>query len=64
MSGNEHSPKGDTPPQLDGAEKPSIRRAYHTPTLRHLGSVRELTFGSGTMLTDGGGLPTGAMMLM
>jgi hypothetical protein len=40
----------------------TLRRAYQKPALRHLGSVRELTFGA-TMgnFGDGGGMMTGPM---
>lgn len=35
------------------------RKPYRAPKLRRLGSVRELTLGSGTSGSDGGGTRTG-----
>lgn len=35
------------------AQAPSVRRAYHAPVLRRLGSVRELTLGTGRGNADG-----------
>jgi hypothetical protein len=38
------------------SEQPSeARRPYHTPKLRHLGSVRELTLGATSGMPEGGG---------
>ena len=45
--------RDDTDP-TDSAQKPAARRPYAAPTLRYLGSVREITLG-GTK----GGLETG-----
>jgi hypothetical protein len=38
----------------DGA-RAGARRPYRSPTLRHLGSVRELTLGSTSGMPEGGG---------
>jgi hypothetical protein len=35
------------------------RRPYHAPHLRYLGSVRELTLGSGTVTCDAQGMGVG-----
>jgi hypothetical protein len=35
------------------AENPAARRVYHAPKLRRLGSVRELTLGTGKGNADG-----------
>lgn len=35
----------DATPKLDPTEAPTVRRAYSTPQLRRLGSVREVTWG-------------------
>lgn len=64
MSGNDREPKSDAVPHREGGAVAAERRVYKKPQLRHLGSVRELTFGTGIKMTDGGGLPTGSQGLM
>jgi len=61
MSGNQEKPQTDA---LETATETSQRRRYRSPKLTHLGSVRELTFGTGQKASDGGGIPTGAKGLM
>jgi hypothetical protein len=38
------------------------RRPYHAPQLRRLGSVRDLTLGTGTMMPDSAGQLSGKFM--
>jgi hypothetical protein len=39
------------------AQSDAVRAVYEAPSLRRIGSVRELTLGGGGSNTDGSGLP-------
>jgi hypothetical protein len=47
---------GDSATSTNGSTSIPPRRPYQAPHLRYLGSVRELTLGSGTITCDGGGM--------
>lgn len=50
-----HEPARSSSAETTGnCAQPQPRRAYHGPTLRHLGSVRELTLGATGFLADAG----------
>jgi hypothetical protein len=52
---------GDIATSTKGSTSALPRRPYHAPHLRYLGSVRELTLGSGAVTCDAmsGGVGTG-----
>jgi hypothetical protein len=51
---NHDQAKGST---TSPAEPDAARAAYEAPSLRRIGSVRELTLGGGSRGNDGAGLP-------
>jgi hypothetical protein len=48
--------------KTEAAADAPARRPYHAPQLRRLGSVRDLTLGTGTMMPDSAGQLSGKFM--
>jgi hypothetical protein len=62
LNGSDQDPKAESPSATtDAAASASARRPYRAPTLRRLGSVRELTLGSNNGKPEGGGTRLPAM---
>ncbi len=57
----EREREGTDSGRADGGEKPATRRPYAAPTLRYLGSVRDITLGGtkGGLEIGGGRRATG-----